>query len=189
MVLRPKILLEEFEAVAMPHLADLYRTARLLLHNSEEAEDLVQEVYLEGLKSFHRFEPGTNCRAWLFKILFHRLHHLRRRLSKTSREEAWESTAELEQVRAEPPVPEEIRDEDILAALDKVPLAFREVVLMADVEEFSYKEIADALKVPLGTVMSRLSRGRSLLREELAEVAQSYGIGGRAKLAGEGERA
>ena len=76
----------------------------------------------------------------------------------------------------EPPVPQEIRDDDILLALEKVPVEFRGVVLMADVEEFSYKEIAEALKIPLGTVMSRLSRGRKLLRKELAEVARLYGI-------------
>jgi RNA polymerase sigma-70 factor (ECF subfamily) len=76
----------------------------------------------------------------------------------------------------EPPVPQEIRDDDILLALEKVPVEFRGVVLMADVEEFSYKEIAEALKIPLGTVMSRLSRGRKPLRKELAEVARLYGI-------------
>ena len=78
---------------------------------------------------------------------------------------------------AEPPVPQEIRDEDILSALDKVPFEFREVVLMADVEEFSYKEIAQTLRIPLGTVMSRLSRGRKLMRQELSEAARSCGIG------------
>ena len=90
---------------------------------------------------------------------------------------------------ADPPVPQEIKDEEILAALDKVPLAFREILVMSDVEEFSYKEIAAALKLPLGTVMSRLSRGRKLLREELAGVAKSYGIGNSAKDAAEGESA
>lgn len=173
----------------MPHLADLYRTARLLAHNLPEAEDLVQEVYLEALKSFHRFEPGTNCRAWLFKIMFHRLHHLRLRWLKASREEAFTSQNEADDLMAPPSVPQEIRDEDILAALDKVPLAFREVVLMADMEEFSYKEIAGALRIPVGTVMSRLSRGRKLLREELASVAQSYGIKPCTKDAGKGELA
>ena len=77
---------------------------------------------------------------------------------------------------AEPPVPQEIRDDDVLLALGKLPVEFREVVLMADVEEFSYKEIARTLNIPLGTVMSRLSRGRKLLRQELAEVARQYGI-------------
>ena len=161
----------------MPHLADLYRSASLLVQNSPEAEDLVQEVYLEAWKSFHRFEPGTNCRAWLFKILFHRVHHLRRRLIKTSKLEAFATPADEGNLMAEPPIPQEIQDDDILRALERVPLEFREVVLMADVEEFSYKEIAATLKIPLGTVMSRLSRARKLLRQELAEVAGLYGIG------------
>jgi RNA polymerase sigma-70 factor, ECF subfamily len=171
-----KTCVEDFEAVALPHLADLYRSASLLLQNSLEAEDLVQEVYLEAWKSFHRFEPGTNCRAWLFKILFHRLHHLRRRLIKASKVEGFASPADQDNLMAEPQVPQEIRDDDILLALAKVPPDFREVVLMADVQEFSYKEIAETLKIPLGTVMSRLSRGRGLLRRELAGVAGSYGI-------------
>jgi RNA polymerase sigma-70 factor, ECF subfamily len=171
-----KTRVEDFEVAAMPHLADLYRSASLLLQSSLEAEDLVQEVYLEAWKSFHRFEPGTNCRAWLFKILFHRLHHLRRRLIKASKLEAFASPVDQDNLMAEPQVPQEIRDDDILLALAKVPPDFREVVLMADVQEFSYKEIAQTLKIPLGTVMSRLSRGRGLLRQELAGVAGSYGI-------------
>ncbi|HET9178483.1 MAG TPA: sigma-70 family RNA polymerase sigma factor [Terriglobia bacterium] len=170
----------------MPHLTALYRTAKFLAHNPAEAEDLVQDVYLEALKSFHRFEPGTNCKAWLFSILFHRLHHLRRRSLKSSLEETF---TDQDSMAAETPVPQEIRDEEILAALDNVPPAFREVVVMADVEEFSYKEIAETLKLPLGTVMSRLSRGRKLLREELAGVAKSYGIGNSANDADEGKPA
>ena len=176
MFYHPKVRVEDFEAAAIPHLADLYRSAALLLRDSSEAEDLVQEVYLEAWKSFHRFELGTNCRAWLFKILFHRLYHFRRRLIKASRVEAFGSPADQENIVAEPPVPQEIRDEDILRALEKVPVEFREVVLMADVEDFSYKEIANTLKIPLGTVMSRLSRGRKLLRRKLAEVARGYGL-------------
>src|SRR5271157_4016136 len=160
----------------MPHLADLYRSASLLLQNSPEAEDLVQEVYLEAWKSFHRFEMGTNCRAWLFKILFHRLHHFRRRWAKAARMEAFDNPEDQDNIIAATPVPQEIRDEDVLKALGKVPIEFREVVLLADVQEFSYKEIAETMKLPLGTVMSRLSRGRKLLRQELAAVASSFGI-------------
>jgi RNA polymerase sigma-70 factor, ECF subfamily len=186
---RHKIHVEDFEAAALPHLADLYRSASSLVGNSPEAEDLVQEVYLEAWKSFHRFEPGTNCRAWLFQILFHRLHHFRRRLIKASRFEAFAKPEEADSVTAEPAVPEEIRDEDILGAIEKVPLEFREVVLMADVEEFSYKEIAATLKIPLGTVMSRLSRGRKILRVELAGVARGYGIKSGAQGTREGESA
>ena len=176
MFFSPKPRVEEFEAAAMPHFADLYRTARLLAQDRAEGEDLVQEVYLEAWKSFHRFQTGTNCRAWLFKILFHRLHHFRRRWAKAAKVEAFESPADEASLVAETPVPQEIRDEDVLQALAKVPLEFREVVLLADVQEFSYKEIAETMKLPLGTVMSRLSRGRKLLRQELAEVAGSFGI-------------
>ena len=173
---RPKVRVEDFEAAAMGHFPALYRTARLLAQETAEAEDLVQEVYLEAWKSFHRFETGTNCRAWLFKILFHRLHHFRRRWAKAAKVEGFERPEDQESIAAEPAVAHEIRDEEVLGALEKVPVEFREVVLLADVQEFSYKEIADTLKLPLGTVMSRLSRGRKLLRRELAAVASSYGI-------------
>jgi len=172
----PKARVENFEAATMAHFPALYRTARLLAQEKAEAEDLVQEVYLEAWKSFHRFEIGTNCRAWLFKILFHRLHHFRRRWAKAAKVESFEKPEDQDGIIAEPPVPQEIRDEDVLAALGKVPVEFREVVLLADVQEFSYKEIAETMKLPLGTVMSRLSRGRKLLRQALAQVAGSYGI-------------
>jgi RNA polymerase sigma-70 factor (ECF subfamily) len=174
--LRSQSRIDDFEAAAMPHLADLYRSAYYLVRHSLDAEDLVQEVYLEAWKSFHRFELGTNCRAWLFRIMFHRLHHFRRRLVKTSKVEACASPVNEDFRMAVPPVPQDIRDDDILRALEKVPPEFREVVLMADVEDFSYKEIAESLKIPLGTVMSRLSRGRRLLREGLADIARTYGI-------------
>jgi RNA polymerase sigma-70 factor (ECF subfamily) len=186
---RAKVQLESFEAVAMPHLMDLYRTACLLLRDRHEAEDLIQDTYLEAWKSCHRFEMGTNCRAWLFKIMFHRLHHLRRRLVKTSRVVTIDDPDGQVELAAEPVVPQEIRDEDVLNALAKVAVEFRDIVLLADVEEFSYKEIAETLRIPLGTVMSRLSRGRKLLRQELAEVARSYGIDPRPKQAGAAETA
>ena len=167
--------LEDFEAAALPHVDDLFRTAARLLGNRTEAEDLVQDVYLHAWKSFHRFELGTNCRAWLFKILFHRLHHHRRKWFHL--ELAKEDDAAMEDtLKYEPPVPEQLTDEDVLTALENIPQDFREVVLLSDVEEFSYKEIAETLNIPMGTVMSRLSRGRKLLREGLAGVAQSYGI-------------
>jgi RNA polymerase sigma-70 factor (ECF subfamily) len=186
---RAKVQLEGFEAAAMPHLTDLYRTASLVLRDLHEAEDLIQETYLEAWKSFHRFELGTNCRAWLFKIMFHRLHHVRRRLVKTSRVITIDTSEGQPELAAQPSVPQEIRDEDVLRALEKVAVEFREVVLLADVEEFSYKEIAETLKIPVGTVMSRLSRGRKLLRQELAEVARSYGINPRTKQAGAADTA
>src|ERR1700747_671537 len=115
----PQIRVEDFEAVAMPHFADLYRTAKWLTQNSAEAEDLVQEVYLEAWKSFHRFETGTNCPAWLFKIMFHRVHHCGRRWMKLSKVDACEG-AEQDNIAAQPSVPEEVKDAEILSALEKV---------------------------------------------------------------------
>jgi len=189
MFFRPEVQLESFEAAAVPHLGDLHRMASLLLQDRHEAEDLIQDTYLEAWKSFHRFELGTNCRAWLFKIMFHRLHHFRRRIVKASRLITIDGPDAQPEIAAEPLVLQQISDEDILNALEKVAVEFREIVLLADVQEFSYKEIAEMLKIPLGTVMSRLSRGRKLLRQELAEVARSYGIDPRGKQAGAAETA
>ena len=162
--------LNEFETIAMPHINDLYRTARRTLGNQTEAEDVVQETYLQAWKSFHRFEPNTNIRAWLFKILSHVINHHRR---KTYRLVTLKEEEEFlfEQMTYEPPVAPELRDEDVLAALDQVPANFRTVILLADVQEFSYKEVAATLGVPIGTVMSRLNRGRQMLRKHLVKFA------------------
>jgi RNA polymerase sigma-70 factor (ECF subfamily) len=168
----------EFEAAAMPHMHDLYRTARRVLGNQSEAEDVVQETYLQAWKSFHRFEPGTNIRAWMFKIMFHVINHHRRkayRLVTLKEEEEFI----FDQIIYEPPVPQDLRDEDVLAALDRVPEQFRDVILLADVQEFSYKEIAETLDVPIGTVMSRLNRGRKILRASLSAIAANYGFNAR----------
>lgn len=167
----------EFEAVAVPHLNDLYRTAVHLVRDRTEAQDLVQNVYLQAWKSFHRFEPGTNCRAWLFKILFNEIRHYRRKWYNNRTDPEGDRSFE-ETLAYEPPIPQQIRDEDVLAALDRIPSEFREVVLMADVHEFAYKEIAEILHIPVGTVMSRLSRARKHLRIKLAGYATACGITG-----------
>jgi RNA polymerase sigma-70 factor (ECF subfamily) len=155
---------------------ELYRTAVRLLGDGAKAEDVVQETYLQAWKSFARFAPGTNCRAWLFKILVNTIHHHRRNWFNLRRvadsDEILERTAVCTG-----PVPERIARAEILRALTSLPADYRAAVLLADVDEFSYKEIAGILNVPLGTVMSRLSRGRKLLREQLSELARSYGIG------------
>ena len=167
---------EEFESAALPHLNDLYRTAARVIGNRSEAEDLVQEAYLQAWKSFHRFEAGTNCRAWLFKILFHVIQHQRRKWYNSKLVQESDELSLQDTVVYEPPLPQQLGDEDVLAALEKISVQYREVVLLADVQEFSYKEIAATLGVPVGTVMSRLSRGRKLLREELSAFAEGYGI-------------
>jgi RNA polymerase sigma-70 factor (ECF subfamily) len=167
---------ERFEQDAMPHMGDIYRTAMRVLGEKGRAEDVSQEVYLQAWKSFHRFEPGTNCRAWLYKILFHCVNHHRRKWFRFPQLKETEEFLEANLAAAEP-VPEHLSDADILSALDAVPADYRSVVLLVDVEEFAYKEAAEILDIPIGTVMSRLSRGRKLLREKLKDVARSYGIG------------
>ncbi len=166
---------ERFEAEAMPHLHDIFRTATRVVRDRQRAEDMVQEVYLEAWKSFGRFQPGTNCRAWLYKILFYCVSHHRRKWFRFGLPKETEELVEANVVYT-PAVSEHLTDEDILAALDGIPEDFRAVVLLVDVEEFSYSEAAGILSIPSGTVMSRLSRGRKLLRERLADVARSHGI-------------
>jgi RNA polymerase sigma-70 factor (ECF subfamily) len=174
---------DRFETEAMPHLADIFRTALRVTSDRAAAEDVIQEVYLQAWRSFDRFEAGTNCRAWLYKILFHCVSHQRR---KWFRFPLLKETEEfLEANLAQPQtIPQHLSDGYILAALDGIPQEFRSVVLLVDVEEFAYKEVAEILGIPIGTVMSRLSRGRAMLRKRLAGVARSYGI---LKSAGQGE--
>lgn len=171
--------MEAFEAEAMPHMDDLYRAASSMLSSRTEAEDVVQETYLQAWKSFHRFTPGTNCRAWLFKILFHVTQHHRRKWFKFKFADDGEEILE-QTLPYEPPVSQDLSDEDVLAAFRAIPPAYREVVLLSDVYEFSYKEIQQALDIPIGTVMSRLSRGRQLLRTRLADLAKKAGYQSRA---------
>jgi RNA polymerase sigma-70 factor (ECF subfamily) len=167
---------ERFEAEAMPHLNDLFRTALRMTGERGQAEDVLQELYLQAWRSFGRFEAGTNCRAWLYKILFHCVSHQRRKWFRFPLLKENEEFLEANLVQPQT-VAQEISDGEILAALDKIPSEFRSVVLLVDVEEFAYKEVAEILAKPIGTVMSRLSRGRGLLRKRLAEVARTYGIG------------
>ncbi|MBK8809478.1 MAG: sigma-70 family RNA polymerase sigma factor [Acidobacteria bacterium] len=168
---------EIFEAEAIRHLDDLFRTAKRITMNPVEAEDLVQETYLQAWKSFEHFEPGTNCRAWLYKIMFNKFDHHRRK--KYTRAKYFQEADDLTFLTAacQAPVPENLTDKQVTAALDKLPEHYRAVVLLADVHEFDYKEVAQVLDVPIGTVMSRLSRGRAQLRKSLAAVAVGYGIG------------
>lgn len=167
---------EIFEAEAMQHIDDLYRTAKRLTRRETEADDLVQETYMQAWKSFDRYEPGTNCRAWLYKILFNKYDHHRRKQFTQSKyfQEADELLFEFS--AATPSVPEYLTDGEVISALDKLPEHYRSVVLLADVHEFDYKEVAHILDIPMGTVMSRLNRARTQLKKSLAGVARSYGI-------------
>jgi RNA polymerase sigma-70 factor (ECF subfamily) len=166
---------ERFEREALPHFQELRRTAARFVADGGEAEDLAQEVYMHAWRCFDRYEAGTNCRAWLHKILFHRLDHYRRRYVARW---AWMGEEQAERLVYEAPAEPRLTDKEVLNALHSLPQTYREVVVLADVEEFSYKEIAQRLNIPLGTVMSRLNRGRKALRGLLAGVAESYGLVG-----------
>jgi RNA polymerase sigma-70 factor (ECF subfamily) len=165
-----------FEGEAIPYLGYLFRLAMWLTRNHTDAEDIVQETFTEALKSFHRYEQGTNCRAWLVTIMYHLNSKRLRAGSKlrlvSDREERISATA-----ASTLPTPQGITDEDILSALRALPAQFQEVVILSDVEDMTYKEISEALCVPIGTVMSRLHRGRKLLRAQLAACADAHGIG------------
>lgn len=162
----------DFEATALVYADQLFRVALRLERDYGRAEDLVQEAYLHAWRSFHRFEPGTNLRAWLYKIMFNRYYTRRRaeRLSLLPFEEEIAGT-----IAYDPPAPQQVTDEDVMAALDELPRDFQLMIALADIEELSYREIAEALGIPIGTVMSRLHRGRKLLRTALAGYARRAG--------------
>ncbi|MGE5357715.1 MAG: sigma-70 family RNA polymerase sigma factor [Bacteroidales bacterium] len=160
-----------FEAGALSHINALYSTALRLTANTADAEDLVQETYFKAFRSSAQFEEGTNLKAWLFTILHNTFLNSRRH---AGRETITDEADELERLpRADGgESPEQILlrktlDADLKAALDSLPQAFREAVWLRDVEEFSYAEISAIVRVPIGTVMSRISRGRRLLFERL----------------------
>ncbi|MFZ1700157.1 MAG: sigma-70 family RNA polymerase sigma factor [Pyrinomonadaceae bacterium] len=168
-----------FESEVIPLMPDVFRVAFWLVRNREEAEDLTQETLSQALRSFHRYTPGTNCRAWLMTILY-RLNGKRK--MKLGQLKLVEDTEEqiAETVAFEPPIPQRLTDEEIIEAIKRVPEKFSQVVLLTDVEEFSYKEAAALLDIPIGTVMSRLHRGRRMLRQELT------GFDARGRIAAEG---
>lgn len=166
---------EDFDREAWPHFREIYRAAYRLARRPAEAEDLSQEVFLQAWKSFGRFERGTNCRAWLYRILWN-VHHQRLRKKVPVPLGAEEEARLAETLAAEEPTPTDIRDEEVAAALDALRAEHRQVLLLSDVEEFTYKEIAGILRVPIGTVMSRLSRARAALREKVRGTAAAAGI-------------
>jgi RNA polymerase sigma-70 factor, ECF subfamily len=162
-----------FEREALACLDGLYGAGLRLTRNAADAEDLVQDTYLKAFRAAKQFEPGTNLKAWLFTILHNTFLNRRRRAVK---EPVAVESDEIERLAADlpgdPQTPEEILlrdtlDVDLRAALDALPQAFRQAVWLRDVEEFTYAEIATMLEIPIGTVMSRISRGRRLLYDRL----------------------
>ncbi len=159
----------EFEDAALPHLEDLYRTALYLTRDAAAAEDVVQDTYLRAWRSFSTYEPGTNCRAWLLRILANVVHDLFKRRAREPRADHSERILERRPDRCGAG----FIDPEVIEALEDLPPAWRAVVLLADVQELTYRETAEALDVPVGTVMSRLSRARARLRQRLTPPGKS----------------
>ncbi|MGH9465148.1 MAG: sigma-70 family RNA polymerase sigma factor [Thermoanaerobaculia bacterium] len=175
-----------FEATAMPYVDSLYSTAYRMTRNAEEAEDLVQETYLKAYKYYDKFEEGTNFKAWLFKILknsFINSYRKRQQLPRESDFVALEESLERRLDRGlrergkspEDELLDTVLDEDVQRALDELPPDYRMAVLLADLEDFSYKEVASILEIPVGTVMSRLYRGRRALEATMLVYAREHG--------------
>lgn len=180
---RPPVDDEAFHREAMPHFDSLFRTARRLAGNQRDAEDLVQETFLRAYRFFRQFEPGTNCRAWLMRIL-HNVHvNAWQKRSRAPASVSLESTEDYFLYArtdggpsAESVVLSGTTDAEILEALDRLPLEYRSVVVLADVEQLQYKEIASILDVPIGTVRSRLARGRRLLQKMLLDYGRERNL-------------
>ena len=163
----------EFARTALSHIDSLYGTALRLTRRAADAEDLVQDTYLKAFRSSHQFEPGTNLKAWLFTILHNTFRNIRRHDGRSPVDvdsDAVERAASDGEADLSPEqiLSRQTLDADLQAALDALPDAFRQAVWLRDVEEFPYADIARMLEVPIGTVMSRISRGRRLLYQRLA---------------------
>ena len=177
-----------FERDAMPYLDQLYGAALRMARNAADAEDVVQEAYAKAFASFHQFKPGTNLKAWLYRILTNTYINSYRKKQRQPQEGFGEDIEDWQLAAAEKHTSTGLRSAE-MDALDRMPdsvvtdamgqLApdFRMAVYLADVEGFSYKEIAEIMGTPIGTVMSRLNRGRTQLRKLLADHAASLGIG------------
>ncbi len=176
---------KRFERDALQYMNQLYAAAMRYTKNPEDAQDLVQDTYAKAYTSFHQFEPGTNLKAWLYRVLtttFINTYRKDQRRPQTSDSELedWQiaeassHTSDLGK-STEDVVLENLPDSDIKNALAEIPEEFRMAVFLADVEGFSYKEIAEIVGVPAGTVMSRLHRGRKQLREKLTDYARERG--------------
>ncbi len=164
-----------FEAETMPHLKAILKTASRLTMNRNDAEDLAQETFLQAWKAFESYELGTNCRAWLFQILMHKSEHQKRKFYQQKKYFQEIDDFVFENARAFETTTEQLTDPEIIKSINQIPKHYRLVVLLVDVREFSYKEVSSALNIPIGTVMSRLNRGREYLRKVLGKMIKKDG--------------
>ena len=180
-----------FTEVAMEHMPGLYSAALRMTRNASDAEDLVQETYLKAYRAYSSFQEGTNLRAWLYRILTNTYINSYRAAKRRPEKADVEDVEDLYLYKrlsgpgsdqagrsAEDEALDRFTDEDVKSALEALPETFRMAVLLADVEGFSYKEISEITEVPIGTVMSRIHRGRRALQKALHDVAEARGLVG-----------
>lgn len=187
---RPELNAEQkarFESEALQYVDQLYAAALRMARNPQDAEDLVQEAYMKAFAAFHQYKPGTNLKAWLYRILTNTYINAYRKRQRepyqanTDTVEDWQlAQAGAHDSRGLPSAESEalarLPDSDVKEALQAIPEDFRMAVYYSDVEGFSYKEISEIMDTPIGTVMSRLHRGRKLLRDKLTDYAAERGI-------------
>jgi RNA polymerase sigma-70 factor (ECF subfamily) len=174
----------EFEREALPHMDALYNFALRMTGDPDEADDLLQETYLKAYRFFDKFEKGTNCKAWLFRIMKNSFINIYRKVTKEPDKVDYDDVEEFyHSIRAESADSNDLQeklfsnllDDDVSRALESLPEEFRTVVILCDIEEFTYEEIADFVECPIGTVRSRLHRGRKMLRAKLTRYAKNRG--------------
>jgi RNA polymerase sigma-70 factor, ECF subfamily len=163
-----------FATEALSYIDGLYGTALRLTRKAQDAEDLVQDTYLKAFRASSQFERGTNLKAWLYTILHNTFRNMRRHDGRSPIEVNSDTVEQAADLAGDDRTPEQLLtraalDRELQAALDTLPEAFRQAVWLRDVEEFSYAEIAEIMDVPIGTVMSRISRGRRMLHDRLTQ--------------------